>query len=473
MKVLLINPPVSFDELFAGGGKEVGGNLPPLGIAYIAAYLEKNGIFVRIIDGMVDNKKVDDIAKMTKEFDVVGITSITFFALRAYEQAAAIKKLFPDKIVIMGGPHPTAMPQEVLSDGNIDVVVMGEGELTTLELVKHIEKKGLKDLDKIDGIAFRKKEKVKITKERKLIFKLDEIPFPARHLLPMNKYFAAEVRSKNHPALSIISSRGCPNNCTYCGNETFFRNCWRAFSAEYVVNEIEELIKKYGAKEINFWDDNFMLNRQRVLDICRLLKEKGIKIPIEASGRVDSIDLELLKEMKKAGFYFLGFGVESGSERILKDVNKNITKQQIRNAYTLCKKVSIMTRGYFMLGFIGETKKEMLETIDFARELNPDFATFTLLAPLPGTKDFKRAQQEGKFDKDYYKKEICPEINFPKHPYYIPKGFTEEELMNMHKLAYKKFYMRPSYILNQLKSIRSMGDIKKLIKGALTIVKKK
>jgi len=472
MKFLLINPPVTFDELFAGGGKEMGGILPPLGIAYIASYLEKKGMYVRIIDGMVENKNVDEIAKLTKGFDVIGITSITFFALRAHEQAAAIKKLYPNKIIIMGGPHPSVVPEEVLQDKNVDIVVIGEGEITTYELLNSIEKNGTKKLDEINGIAYKKDGKVKITKSRELIRNLDELPFPARHLLKMEKYYTSDVRCKNHPALSIMSSRGCPNDCSYCSNDIMFRRFWRAHSAEYVVNEIEELINKYGAKEITFWDDNFMVNNQRVFEICRIIKERDIKIPIEASGRVDNVSLPLLQEMKKVGFYFLGFGVESGSERILKDVNKNITKQQIRNTFAFCKKVGIISRGYFMLGFIGETEKEMFETINFAKELDPDYATFTLLTPLPRTKDFKRAQQEGIFDKDYYKKEIYSEINFPKHPPYTPKGFTEKRLMEIHKRAYKEFYLRPTYVLRQLKTCSNFGDIRRLVKGALTVLKK-
>jgi len=232
---------------------------------------------------------------------------------------------------------------------------------------------------------------------------------------------------------------------------------------------MEMLIDKYHAKDIEFWDDNFMLIKERVMKICDLIKERGIEVNWHGQGRVDSADFEVLTKMKESGCYYVGYGVESGSERILKDVGKNITKDQIRTAFKLTKKAGMMVRGYFMIGFIGETIEEMNQTIEFAKELDPDIATFSFLTPFPGTRDFIRAQEEGKFDKDYYKKMIIPEFNFLDKPVYVPKGITEKQLMVIHKKAYRSFYFRPSLIIKQIKGIRSISDIKRLFNGAMAV----
>lgn len=471
MKVLLIEPPVRLEEMYASGGSEVGGTIPPLGMAYIASYLEQRNIGVGIIDGTAENKDVYEIAKEAKGYDIIGITSITFFALRVHEQAKAIKETCPGKTVIVGGPHASAIPAEVLEDENIDIVVIGEGELTTYELVRHIEANGLKDLGRIDGIAYRENGKAVINRERELIRDLDSLPFPARHLLKMGKYSASKIRSSHSPSLSIIGSRGCPFRCSFCWTKVSNRKCVRMHSAKYVVDEMEEVISKYGAKEINMWDDCFTLDRKRVHEICRLMKERGIHIPIEFNARVDNIDLPMLKEMKERGFYLVGFGIESGNDRVLKTIMKDATTDQVRAAFKICRDAKMLTRGFLILGFVGETEKEMMDTIEFAKEIRLDYATFALLIPLPGTLDYERAQTEGTFDRYYYKKEILSDIELPAHPVYLPKGFTEERLMKIHRLSYKSFYFRPSYILTQIMNIRSFDDIKRMIDGGLTVMK--
>lgn len=468
-KVLLINPPVYFDEQYVRGAKNVGEILPSLGLAYIAAYLENSGHQVRIIDGMAEKKTVGEIASEAKSFDMVGITSITHFVPRAHETAAAIKQVDNDIPIIMGGPHPTVLPFEVLEDKNVDYIVKGEGELTTLELVDAIA--GKRDVGKVLGVAFRKSGKAVFNGDRPMIRNIDELPMPARHLLPMELYFSSEARSKDKRAFSMITSRGCTGNCSFCSNKEMFRRVFRAHSPERVVDEMEVLVDKYKAKEIDLWDDNFMLVKDRAMKVCDLMKERGIDVDWVAQGRVDAADYELLKKMKDSGCFFVGYGVESGSERILKDVGKNETKDQIRRAFELSKKVGMITRGYFMLGFVGETLDEMDQTIEFAKELDPDIATFTLLTPLPGTIDFERAQKEGEFDKDYYKKGIIPEFNFLDKPVYVPKGITAEQLMQVHRSAYRRFYLRPGYVLNQIKGVRSLQDIVRLANGALVILK--
>jgi len=467
-KVLLINPPVSFDEQYVRGSKTVGEILPPLGLAYIAAYLENNGHKVRIIDGMAENKTISEISNKSKSFDIVGITSITHFVPRAHETAMAIKQVDKDVPVVMGGPHPTVVPFEVLEDKNVDYVVKGEGEITTLDLVDAVE--GKKNPEKVLGLAFRKNGKIRFNGDRPLVKNIDELPMPARHLLPMHLYFSSEARSKDKRAFSMMGSRGCPNNCSFCSNNEMFRKIFRANSPERVVDEMEILIDKYHAKDIEFWDDNFMLIKKRVMEICDLIKERGIEVDWHAQGRVDSADFEVLIKMKESGCYYVGYGVESGSERILKDVGKNETKDQIRTTFKLTKKAGMLVRGYFMIGFIGETIEEMNQTIEFAKELDPDIATFSFLTPFPGTKDFIRAQQEGKFDKDYYKKSIIPEFNFLDKPVYVPKGITEEQILQMHRNAYRSFYLRPGYILKQIKNIRSLSDIKRLVNGARAVL---
>ncbi len=467
---LLINPPLTKEESFKRGAKFAASLLPPLGIAYIAAMLEKHGHEVKIIDGIAEGSTVSDVVKRTGGFDIIGLTANSAFALRVKETAKSIKEKDREVMVVVGGSHATTIPSDLLKTGNFDFSIIGEAEQTFLEVAREFDKgsssKDIMEKKEIKGLAFiDKKNNLIYTEKRPLIQNLDDIPMPARHLLPMHLYKTSEARSNRQPSHSMITSRGCPFSCTYCYQDLYGRT-YRAHSPGRVVEEMELLRDKYGAKEIAIWDDNFTLNNQRVIEICRLIREKGFGIPWSCESRADTVNMELLNEMASANCEFIAYGVESGSERMLKVINKGVTKAKIKEAFEMTRKAGIKTRAYFMMGLYDEKAEDIEETIKFSKELDPDVVGFTLYVPFPGTVDYKRAVEDGTYSGiPYWESENVPEFNFLESPIYIPKHITHEKLMKMHKRAYSEFYLRPKYILKQLKQIRSAQDIKRLYLG--------
>lgn len=469
MKVLLVVPPLSKKELFKRGASETGSILPPLGLAYIASVLEKNGHYVNIIDGIATHVSIENIINKSKDFDVVGVAAITTFSMRVEEILDAIKKLNPAIKTIVGGPHATAVPFELIKKEYVDFVVVGEGEYSLLELIENIGNE--KAYSSIKGILYKKKGKPFFTGTRELIKNLDDLPFPARHLLPMQRYKSSEARANRQPSHSMITSRGCPFNCIFC-NKNIFGIKFRAHSPEYVVREMEILKKKFGAKDIAIWDDNFTVDKKRVYNICNLIIKRKLNISWSCEARVDCVDFDLLKAMRKAGCEYIAYGVESGSERVLKIMRKGFSKEQVRKTFALTKKAKIGIRAYFILGMMGENRRDMEETIDFAIELEPDIASFTLWVPLPGTDGYNECCK-GNLLKDpkFWEHQIISEFNFLEEPIYVPEGISSKELMSIHKKAYRKFYLRLPYVAKQILKISSLEDIKRLAKGFISVVK--
>ena len=466
-----MDPPMKEDELFTKSAKETASRIPPLGLAYLAAYLEKEGHEVKIWDGFVEKNNPKDIEEMVKNYDILGIHVLTSFALRAYDFAKFLKQKFPNKPIILGGCHASALPLEAITPDFIDYVVVGEGEITLAELCKSLENKKPK-LNKILGLYHKnKKGKIKFNGLRPPIKNLDILPIPARHLFNWELYKTSEARkSSTKPDMAILTSRGCPYNCSYCSKDVTGRIV-RNFSISYVINEIKHLIKTYGIEELSIWDETFTLQKERVIEFCQALKKENINITWTCSSRVDRVDDELLKIMKDSGCNFIAYGIESGNDEILRNMTKNITKEMVRRAIKATNKAGIPIRGYFMVGLWGDNKETILDTINFAKELDLDIATFTMMVPLPNTLDYKRACEQNNFTREYWKFRMFPEFNFLEEPIYLPGNMNKKELIKLHKKAYHSFYIRPKFIINQLIKIHSIKDIKRLIAGAKTILK--
>jgi radical SAM superfamily enzyme YgiQ (UPF0313 family) len=468
MKVTLINPSITMEERygkFAKGGSSV----PPLGLAYIAATLENNGVKVNIIDGSVLNLDQGAIEKLLSKHnpDIVGVTALTPTLYRSYEVINTVKKALPDSLIVIGGPHPSLFPTDVLKENvNIDVSVYGEGEYTVLELANNIESHGKdnsKSFEDVRGIAYRNNGQIRKNTPRPYIDDLDTLPFPARHLLPMDKYRPALYQIKRSPNTNLIASRGCPFNCNFCSKGVYGRK-FRIRSPENVITEIEYLIEKYGIKELLFWDDTFTLNKKWIEDFCILLKERNLDITWSCSSRVNKVDKLLLQKMRKAGCWSIFYGIESGSQKLLNNINKGITISQVINAVKWAKEAGIQVRASFMLGLPGETKELAEKTIAFAKELDPDYAQFNITTPYPGTELMKVAGKYGKIiSHDFSKYTIWS-------PIFIPNGSTSEDLTKLHHQAYMEFYLRPTYILKRLAKIRSFSDIMVYLKGFATLV---
>ena len=469
MKILFINPPFSKYSGVEGHG----GKTAPLNLGYLASYIrqQKPKIEVDILDCEGLSLSYDQIKEYLNKSgpDITAITMATPAYNHVISVANVIKSLNKKTIVVVGGPHPTALPEDVLKKENIDFAVIGEGEITFLELVESLEKNE-KNFQQIRGLAFKNKSEIIINQPRELIKNLDILPFPAKDLLPLHKYYLPPTkRNVSGASTNMVTSRGCPFRCTFCMAKTIWKRVTRLRSIKNVIDENEECAKKYNHRDFTFNDEFFTANRKRVIEFCQELKRRKLNIKWFCQARCGTVDEEMLKIMKSAGCEKIGFGFESGDERVLKLMQKDNNLANARESAKLCKKAGIEVVGAFILGYPGETKETVKKTIKFARELDPATAAFFIAIPFPGTELFKLATEN-----NYLKKPIDWETFTPVSnilpPMQIP-NFTKKELVKLKKYAYRSFYLRPGYILKKLSEIRNFGDIKSLLRG-LNIFKK-
>jgi radical SAM superfamily enzyme YgiQ (UPF0313 family) len=373
--------------------------VPPLGLAYLAAVLEKEGLDVRITDGSRGLSMAEVLAEL-KAYDpnIVGISCTTPTFLDAIELAETVRGTFPKAIIVLGGAHVTAIPQEAMLEEVFDVGVISEGEMTFLELVEGIEDKGSQeavDLGQINGLAYREGGRVVLTPPRDRIKDLDSLPHPARHLLPpLSEYRPTPASYRKLPAAVMMTSRGCPYGCTFC-DRGVFGNYVRAHSPERVLAEIEELLGRYGAREIRFFDDTFTINRKKVEKICEMIIERGLRFPWTCLTRVNTVDKGLLRLMKEAGCWQVLFGLESGDPRMLDNLNKGSSVEQNSQAVQLALEAGLGVRGDFIIGTPGETMESLENTLDFTKRSGLDYAHFNKFVPYPGTELYERLVSEG------------------------------------------------------------------------------
>ncbi len=435
---------------------------PSLGLASLAAYLRQQGFNVKIIDAPALELSVEAFENYLKNNyggeapRYIGFTAVTSAVKNAYEMAKIVKKIFPETKIIFGGVHPTVLPEEVVSQEGVDMVVRGEGEITLAEILAGQE------LSNIKGLVYRQGGQIIFNPARERIDNLDKLPFPAYDLLPMDKYYPTKGSYERLPAMSMITSRGCPGRCTFCHKVLGTRIAFR--SAESLVAEIKLLNKDFGIKQIMFYDDTFTIYKENVKRFCRLLLEQKIDISWCCFSRVDFIDLDLLKLMKEAGCHQIMYGIESGDQAVLNSINKKIDLDLVRRAVKLTKEAGIDVRGAFMIGSPIETKETVLKTLAFAVELDPDLAIFNVTTPYPGTQMFAEASQQGlitTYDWDDY--------DYSK-PVMKLKNLSQAEIAELYRYCYKKFYFRPKYILRRLiRLFRKPSEIKLIFEPAKAI----
>lgn len=458
-KVLLINPPWVIGEN-KNLWKQVASCWPSLGLAYIAAVLEQDSHQVYYLDYSAEHYTVGDTKRILKNYqdiDFVGLTATTPLINNALAIAKIAKNVFNNVKVVLGGVHPSVMPDEVLENPVVDFVVIDEGEKTMKELVNG------KRPEEILGLCYKKDGQIIKNQLRPLIQNLDDIPPPAYHLLPMDKYYPAIGSYKRLPAMMLFATRGCPGRCTFCYRT--FRGLVRKRSARNIINEIKILQNNYGIKEIAFYDDTFTLFKDVVKEFSALILKEKIDLTWSCFTRVNYIDKEMLKIMKRAGCHLILFGVESADKQILKNIKKMISLDQVQEVVRAAREVGIETRASFMFGNPGETEETIKKTIDFALELDPDEVQFNITTAYPGTELFNWAQERGYIKSfnwdDYSMSNVVMEV----------PGLDRKKLQYYYELAHRKFYFRPKVIGRRLLHIRSWDQFKQELKGGLALFK--
>jgi magnesium-protoporphyrin IX monomethyl ester (oxidative) cyclase len=472
----LINPPRIQPK--AWGKPNV---FPPIVLASVAAVLEKKHA-VSIIDAPTEGWK--NLVDMDETKYRVGLSAQTIaqrvsqrnpdavvieipfsgWSKTAFEVVHAVKAVNKKIAIVLMGQHPSARPEACLLEPDVDFVVIGEPENTVFELINALEA-GKQDFNGIDGLGFRKNGKPTLTGKRAIIMDMDSLPFPARHLLPMKLYNEAVKENPlrgeiSKPWTIVTTSRGCPYNCVFCTTSIVWGRTWRARSPKNVVDELEYLVKAYGIKQVDFYDENMTLDKKRVADICDLIVERGLHLEwFTPNGiRADTLDEALLRKMKRAGCKKIRVAPESGVQRVVdKVICKNLDLKTVEQAVVLCKKVGIKVGCFFVLGLIGETKADIEETIRFAyklRSLGADSLIFSIAMPIYGTPLYEQAKQGG-----YLREGFCDYALAATEPLIETPQFSAEDLQ---QLCARANMANPTFTKEKI--VRAIRNPKKTIR---------
>lgn len=441
-KVLFILP--SSRKHYAKAKVKVGiPERPSLTFATLAAPLLQAGHEVEVLDLNIAARPDAELAKKLDEFspDYVGITCTTPLVQNVRNMASVAKQHNADTVVVVGGAHPSSLPESTMAGSDIDIVCVGEGDFTITEIV------GGADLSSIRGIHYMKDGVPVANPSRELIADLDRLPMPVWSLFDLSRYRTPRLTCRANPVGTLETSRGCVYGCTYCNKNVFGRTC-RMKSPQRVVDEIEYMIEA-GFRDIHIMDDGFTTDLKRAKQICDLIVERGLKVPwnLHNGIRVNRVDKEFLEKARDAGCYSVTFGIESGDQTILDNIHKGTTLEQARQAFAWTKEVGIETLAFFMLGLPGETEVTLQKTIDFAKELDPDYTKASILLPLPGTPLYGQFEQEGRIrSKDWslYNQDDPSGV-------YDHDNLSWETINHYYRRFYRQFYLRPHAVWKQLK----------------------
>lgn len=437
----------------------------PLGLLYIAAELEKENHEVKIYDPNLYNTTMLELIKEINFFrpDFNGLTSVTPTFGVAQKIAVELKKAFPEVPIMLGGPHVSALPQESLKyTPAADFIIVGEGELTVVELANALENK-IVDFSGINGICYRDNGRIILNASRPVIEDLDSISYPAYHLVPVMEYAPPVVYRVKEKSIFVISSRGCPAACTFCANEVTGRKL-RVHTIDYFLGLIRHTVDKYGIRHFHIVDDNFMADQERVVEICKRIIQEKLNITWFIFARTDHCqDIELLKMMRKAGCVYIQFGIESGNSEVLRQLGKNVSKEVMRKACKNCKRVGIDYMNTFMIGNPKDTQETVFETINFAIKLDSKMTLFNILMPYPGTAIFKKYYQNDFANNNDWDKwnNITHEVPID----YRHTVLTKREIGHLRKLAIRRYYLRPRQIIRTLSLFRSPSLFMKFTKS--------
>ncbi len=455
MKILLVKPKLRVDNI-----------LPILGLGYIANAI-KDKHEVRILDCMKEDYSVDDYAHYLEDYkpDVVGIQCFTYDIYIVADYLKQTRRILPNALTIIGGPHPTAMPEESMRffSNTLDFAFRSEAEEGLLALLTLIESEGVtnESLSKVKNLIWRNGDQI-VANPVTYIADVGKLGMPAWELMPPDTYPKSPFSAfyKRFPVAPIITSRGCPYKCTYCQASLMSGKRMRYRPVSLVVEEIRYLQENYGVKEFQIIDDNFTLNRKYVMDFCNAIISNRIDITWTCPNgvRLDTLNDEMIEAMKSSGCYIISAGIESGSDRILKYVKKHETTDIMMNSVRMIQKHGIDVVGFFILGFPTESVEEMRKTIKFSKDLGLLRANFLLFHPIPGTEIYTMLNHTGELANINYNANSFAEVA------YIPKGMTKDKLKNIQRKAFLRFYLRPKQFISLMSNIRSYNHLSYILR---------
>ena len=464
MKVIIANPP------WPGEGYGTRSNIRwphrrgdkvltfPIYLAYAVSILEKEGYEVIGLDAVDLEEGIPKFVKRVKreQPSLILLETSTPSILHDIETAKRIKREVGCKVVLCGS-HVTYYAADIIQDFSfIDFILKGEFDFSIKDLCKAIE--GKKSFKEVSGLVYRSMSGIAINPITH-VENVDELPYPDRKQFKIENYQQAFFGGKRTGL--VISSRGCPYHCTFClWPETLYGHKHRQRNPKNVINEIEHLVKNYGVDEIYFDDDTFIIKKQWIIVFCNELMNRKLNLPWLCMGRVNTVDYEILKLMKNAGCQEIFYGFESGSQDILNDSNKAITKDQVLKAVRLTQKAGIRATGSFVIGLPNENKSTIKETIDFAIKLHADYVQFTIAAPFPGTQLFEQVKNAGLLEYNSWE-----DFDGCHGPILRTKSLTKDELVGLQKKMYKQYYFSIPVIIQNLKSMRSVADVRRLVRG--------
>ncbi|HAD81450.1 MAG: hypothetical protein A2509_00255 [Candidatus Edwardsbacteria bacterium RIFOXYD12_FULL_50_11] len=459
MKVFLVNPPeyLGVAQVREGRCMQRAGAWtsvwPPLSLALTAAVLRRAGHQVLLHDCIVENISREKLAQIARGFkpEWCIFNSATPSIAGDMETVDALKNALPACRMAVLGIHPTALPEETFAlSRHLEVIIMGEPEQTALELISAA------DLGSVAGISYRAAGMIKHNPPRPAIEELDRLPFPAWDLIRRDLY---KLPLSDQPFLLLATNRGCPFHCRFCADHVYYGRRLRKFSAKRIVDEIEHDIKEIGVKEFLFWAESFTLDRQHALAVAREIISRKLDIGWVCNSRVDQVDREMLEAFKRAGCWMIGYGVESGSQRVLDLMNKGTTLEQTRAAVAAAQAAGLQVTAHVMIGYPGETSKEIEQTIALVKELRFDFAQFYAAVPFPGSELYAEARDKGMIESGdwrYYEQNFCVIRTDQLEPRQVERWRNR---------AFREFYLRPGQMVKTMAHLRTPGAWRQALKA--------
>jgi radical SAM superfamily enzyme YgiQ (UPF0313 family) len=459
MKLLLVNPPVAPRERGNAVVARLFYNSMPLGLGYLAAIAERDGHEARIIDAAAERLTMSEVMRRAAEFapDLIGLTGVTTSWSMTAATTRAFKQRWPKLPVIVGGPHVASWREEALAEAPFDAAVLGEGELALQRILSG------GDWRDVPGLLVRENGGFVPTGEPEVAPHLDDLPYPARHLMKRDLYRPIPADYRELPKIPMITTRGCPHGCVFCDKSVFGRRM-RAHSVERVLDEMEHCIGEHGARGIAFLDSTFATLQERAKEIARGIIARGIKTDWTCTLRADTVDEEMFALFREAGCWRARLGIESGDPEILRRIDKDVKLDQIRRAAQWGVREGVQLKAFFMIGHFGETPASVQRSIEFATSLPLMEVTVQINTPMRGTPQYAEWSSWGALTGD-----DTTDFSFWE-PVFVPTGWTRDELMAAQRSFYRRFLLRPSLWWRHLRSLHGWRDVRRYIEAARLVL---